>query len=114
MPALRAVFGERKINAGKVFLKVPTVAENANSVQIAAGIPNETPKRLVLIAPANPFPLIAELRFGPRAAAAEAAIRVRLARTQTVVAAAELKDGSVWAATADVTVTSGACVEAGE
>lgn len=111
MPALREVFGNRPFNPGKVSLTVPTVAENATSVQISTGMPGERPARIVLIAPANPHPLIAELRFGPRAASAEAVIRIRLARTQTVVAAAELPDKSVWVATADVTVTSGACIE---
>ncbi len=111
MPTLREVFGNRPVNTGKVFLKVPAVAENSTSVQISTGMPGDKPLRVVLIAPANPFPLIAELRFGPRAASAEAAIRIRLARTQTLVAAAELPDKSVWVASADVTVTSGACIE---
>jgi sulfur-oxidizing protein SoxY len=114
MPALREVFGERRFQTGRVFLKVPAVAENATSVQVSTGMSGERPARIVLLAPANPFPMIAELRFGPRAAAAEAAIRIRLARTQTLVAAAELADKSVWIAAADVTVTSGACIEADE
>jgi sulfur-oxidizing protein SoxY len=114
MPALREVFGDRRFQTGKVFLKVPAVAENALSVQISTGMPGERPMRIVLLAPANPFPMIAELRFGPRAAAAEATMRIRLARTQTLVAAVELADKSVWIAAADVTVTSGACIEADE
>ncbi len=114
MPMLREVFGNRRFQEGKVFLKVPVVAENSSSIQVSTGVANEMPVRLVLIAPANPFPLLAELRFGPRAARAEAAVRIRLARTQTVVVAAEMPDKSVWIASTDVTVTSGACIEPGE
>ncbi len=37
--------------------------------------------------------------------------RIRLADTQTVVAIAELSDGSFWSASADVVVTLAACLE---
>jgi len=86
-------------------------------VQVTVGIEGggieggAVPRRIVLVAPGNPHPLATEIRFGPRAAKGEATLRLRLARSQTVVAGAELADGSLWAATADITVTSGACAE---
>jgi sulfur-oxidizing protein SoxY len=39
------------------------------------------------------------------------ATRIRLADTQTVVAIAELSDGSFWSASAAVVVTLAACLE---
>lgn len=113
-PMLKEAFGARKLNEGKVYLKVPVVAENASSIQVTVGIPDVVPKRIYVVAPANPFPPVADIRFGPRAAKAEASLRIRLAKSQTVVAAAELEDGSVWVAQADITITSGACTELGE
>jgi sulfur-oxidizing protein SoxY len=37
--------------------------------------------------------------------------RVRLATSQTVVALAEMSDGSVWSSSANVVVTLAACIE---
>lgn len=110
--ALREAFGGRPVQLGKVRLAVPVLAENGNSVQMTVGIEGgAVPKRIVLVAPGNPHPAAAEIRFGPRSASGEATLRLRLARSQTVVAGAELADGTLWAATAEVTVTSGACAE---
>ena len=113
--ALRPVFGDKPIKPGKVQLKVPVVAENGSSVQVSVGMDGpEMPKRMVMVATANPQPLATEIRFGPRAARAEVTTRLRLARSQTIVAVAEMPDGTVWATSADVTITSGACIELGE
>lgn len=68
-------------------------------------------KRIDLIAPANPVPLIASYFFTPACATAEVRARIRLARTQRVAAVAELSDGRRMEAGADVLVTLGACVE---
>ena len=59
----------------------------------------------------NPQPDVVSFRLGPRAGRARAATRIRLADTQTVVAIAELSDGSFWSARADVVVTLAACLE---
>lgn len=112
---LRALFGGRVPVPGKVRLQVPVIAENGNSVQIAVAADpapgGATARRIVLIAPGNPNPLAAEIRFGPRAARAEVAMRLRFGRSQTVLAVAELPDGSLRSASADITVTLGACAE---
>ena len=50
-------------------------------------------------------------RLGPRAGRARISTRFRLADTQTVVAVAELSDGSFWSASADVIFTLAACLE---
>lgn len=112
---LKLIFGDKPIQQGRVVLKMPVVAENGGSVAVGVGVPGpDMPKRLVLVAPQNPQPLATEIHFGPRAARAEATMRLRLARSQAVVAAAEMPDGSVWATSAEVVITSGACIELGE
>jgi len=112
---LRPVFGDRPIGTGRVVLKLPVVAENGSSVQVGLGLEGtELPRRMVLMAPANPQPLAAEIRYGPRAARADVITRLRLARSQVIVAAAEMADGRIYATSAEVVITSGACVELGE
>ena len=113
--ALRPVFGDRVALLALVTLVVPEVAENAASVQVTVGFAGpEPPKRLVLVAPGNPNPLAAEYRFGPRAARPEVTTRLRLAGSQSIVAGAEMADGTLWAASAAVAVTAGACVDVPE
>ncbi len=115
---LRALFGDRVPVPGNVQLKIPVIAENGGSVQVAVAADpapgGAMARRIVLIAPGNPHALAAEIRFGPRAARAEAVIRLRLGRSQTVLAVAELPDGSLRSASADITVTLGACAESFE
>ena len=48
---------------------------------------------------------------GAPAGAAEITSRVRLARSQRVVALAEMSDGSFWMGSANVVVTLSACVD---
>ena len=51
------------------------------------------------------------VHLGPRAGRASISTRMRLSDTQTVVAIAEMRDGSFWSDTADVIVTLAACLE---
>lgn len=112
---LKPIFGDKPFKPGKVTLKLPIVAENGSSVAVSFGVEGpDLPKRLVLIAPANPQPMATEVHFGPRAAKAEVTTRLRLARSQVIVAAAEMQDGVLHATSAEVTITSGACIEMGE
>ena len=58
----------------------------------------------------NPQPNVLNVHLGPRAGA-RVSTRIRLADTQTVVAIAQMSDGSFWSGSADVIVTLAACVE---
>lgn len=110
---LTETFGERTPKPGAISMKLSPLAENGLAVPITLSVsePPANVKRIVLFAPGNPFPLAAEYRFGPRAGKAEVSTRIRLARSQSVTAVAELADGSLWATDADITVTSGACAD---
>lgn len=107
------VFGDRVPKPGVISMKLSPIAENGLAVPVTLTV-DDVPanvQRVVILAPGNPFPKAAEYRFGPRAAKAEVATRIRLARSQTVLAVAELRDGSLWSASEEITITSGACAE---
>ena len=114
--AIRKVIGSARVTPGRVKLDVPPLVENGNTVPLAVSA--ESPmteadhvKAIHVFTEKNPQPDVVSFRFGPRAGRARAATRVRLADTQTVVAIAELSDGSFWSASADVVVTLAACLE---
>jgi len=113
---LREEFGEGKLNPGRVWLDLPVIAETGISVPItfrvdAAMSEQEHVSQIMGFAPGNPEPILADYFLGPRSGKAEVSTRIRLARTQTVVAAAKLSDNSLWATTFNITVTVGACIE---
>ncbi len=51
------------------------------------------------------------MQLVPRVGRANVSTRIRLADTQTVVAIAELSDGSFWSDRVNVLITLGACLE---
>ncbi len=114
--AIRNVVGEASVKAGKVKIDVPPLVENGNTVSLAIEV--ESPmtatdhvKAIHVFNEKNPQPNVLSARIGPRAGRAKVTTRFRLADTQTVVAIAEMSDGSFWSASADVIVTLAACLE---
>jgi sulfur-oxidizing protein SoxY len=114
--AIREVVGEAQVNEGKVTLELPPLVENGNAVPMTVAV--ESPmsaadhvKAIHVFNEKNPQPYIATFRLGPRVGKAKVSTRVRLADSQTVVAIAELSDGSFWSASADMIVTLAACIE---
>jgi sulfur-oxidizing protein SoxY len=114
--AIRQVVGEAPIHKGKVTIDVPSLVENGNTVALAIEV--ESPmtvkdhvKAIHVFNEKNPQPNIISAHLGPRAGRARVSTRFRLADTQTIVAIAELSDGSFWSASADVIVTLAACLE---
>lgn len=112
--ALRAAIGERTPVVGRVTLRVPPIAENGNTVPLTVQV--ESPmtsadhvKAIYILADKNPSPEVATFRLTPSLGRAQAETRIRLGTTQDVVAVAEMSDGSVWMARAEVKVTIGGC-----
>jgi sulfur-oxidizing protein SoxY len=68
-------------------------------------------KSIYLFNEKNPQPNIIGVHLGPRAGKAQLSTRIKLAAAQTIVAVAQLSDGSFWSGDADVIVTIAACVE---
>lgn len=90
-----------------VTLTAPEIAENGNTVPISVDAPGAT--EILLVASGNPVPGVAKFTFGPLAGNQAVSTRVRLAKTQDVMAIAKFADGKVVRATSNVKVTIGGC-----
>jgi sulfur-oxidizing protein SoxY len=114
--AIRRVVGEAEVKKGKVHIDVPALVENGNSVALTIQVDSpmtdaDHVKAIHVFNELNPQPNVISVSLGPRAGVAKIATRFRLADTQSIVAIAQMSDGSFWSASADVVVTLPACVE---
>jgi sulfur-oxidizing protein SoxY len=106
--SVQAFAAGRPLQDGRVTLEVAPLVENGEAVPVRLHCPGA--RRLALVAPGNPVPLVAEFEIGARALA-DVSTRIRLAGSQTLVALAELGDGSCWQQPVRVIVTLAACIE---
>jgi sulfur-oxidizing protein SoxY len=116
--AIRRVVSPDRVALGRVKVDIPPLVENGNTVPLTVSVDSpmteaDHVKAIHVFTEKNPQPEVAAFHLGPRAGRARVATRIRLADTQTVVAIAELSDGSFWSARADVVVTLAACLEDG-
>jgi sulfur-oxidizing protein SoxY len=100
--------------AGPMTLELPEEAENGNIVpyRIAVDSPmteEDHVRRVHLLSTQNPQALVATFHFTPLSGRAAVAGRMRLARTQEVVAVAETSRGTLIAARTTVEVGIGGC-----
>lgn len=114
--AVAGVVGKAQVNVGRVKLDIPPLVENGNTVPCTITV--ESPmsvadhvKAIHVFAERNPQPYVISVALGPRAGRASISTRIRLRDTQSVLAIAEMSDGSFWSGRADVIVTIGACLE---
>ena len=112
--ALRETFGDRAIQRGRVKIEVPRLAENGNVVPTVVSV--ESPmteqdyvRSIHLFAEKNHLPRILEVRLGPHNGRAVVTSRIRMATSQQVIAVAEMSDGTLWSAAADIEVTVSSC-----
>lgn len=113
--AIKETFGDRPVTAGRVTLKLPPIAENGYSVPLDVEV--ESPmseadhvRQIAIYAPRNPLPEVAQFQLGARAGRAKVSTRIRMGGTQSIVAIAEMSDGSLWSGSAETVVTLAACV----
>ena len=111
---VKKLFGDKKIQEGKIKLELPSIAENGLVVPL--GFEVESPmtdkdyvKAIHFFAEGNPNPQIASFRFTSLSPKAAGAVRIRLAQTQNIVAFAEMANGDVYTAKKEVKVTIGGC-----
>jgi sulfur-oxidizing protein SoxY len=114
--AIARVIGEAKLNVGRVKLDIPPLVENGNTVPCAVTVDSpmtaaDHVKAIHVFNEKNPQPNAIGCVLGPRAGRAAISTRIRLADTQTVVAIAEMSDGTFWSDSVHVIVTLGACLE---
>ncbi|MGB0534637.1 MAG: thiosulfate oxidation carrier protein SoxY [Paracoccaceae bacterium] len=93
--------------AGAIELDAPEIAENGNTVPITVSAPGAS--SIMILAAGNPVPAVATFNFGPMSAARSGSTRIRLAKTQDVIAVAKMEDGSFQTTQVMVKVTIGGC-----
>ena len=99
---------------GTVTLTLPEIAENGNTVSMSVSV--ESPmtedsyvESVAVVAEDNPNPEVVTFHFSPSSGVARASTRMRLAKTQKVIAVARMNDGSVYTDSRIVKVTIGGC-----
>lgn len=105
--AIAAFAQGAQITPGGVILTLDAVAEDGYKVPVEVAA--EGARALMIIAPENPVPPVAMIRFGPMAVEQQFSTRIRLARTQEVMALARMPDGTVLSAAQFVDVVVGGC-----
>jgi sulfur-oxidizing protein SoxY len=105
--AIATLTGGAEIGTDGITLSAPEIAENGNTVPIGVSAPGAS--EITLYADGNPVPNVATFRFGPLSGSQSASTRIRLAKTQDVIAIAKMEDGSFKMARANVKVTIGGC-----
>lgn len=112
--AIAEVAGDKTLNEGRIDLNLPEIAENGSTVPLKVEVDSpmtdsDYVKAVHVFAEGNPNPDVATFRFTPANGRAFASTRMRLAKTQDVVAVAEMSDGSMYTARQTVKVTIGGC-----
>lgn len=92
---------------GKVKIKLPAIAENGRTVPLTVSVSGPT-KAIHVASEGNPSPQVVSFMLDS-AAKAEVSTRIRLGKTQNVVAAAVMADGSIATGKQNVKVTIGGC-----
>lgn len=97
-------------DAGPLRIEIAVLVENGNAVPVRV-VASEPVTGLALFTPLNPEPEVLHVTFGAAVARPEFSTRMRLARSQRIVAVARAADGRCWQAGVDVIVTLAACIE---
>lgn len=111
---IKKLYADKKPGQGRVKIDVPQIAENGLVVPINVEV--ESPmtdkdfvKTVHIYADGNPLPGVVSFSFTPACGKAAASARMRLAQTQNIIAIAEMSDGALFTASAEVKVTIGGC-----
>ena len=111
---IKKLYGDKKLDSGKIKLDVPEIAENGLVVPVNVDV--ESPmtdsdyvKAVHVFADGNPLPGVVTYKFTPACGKASASTRMRLAQTQNIVCVAEMSNGSLYMTKANVKVTIGGC-----
>ncbi|MHA1559606.1 MAG: thiosulfate oxidation carrier protein SoxY [Alphaproteobacteria bacterium] len=115
-PILVDAFGGADLRPGRVDFEIPLIAETGLSVPVSFDVESSMTdadhvRRIMAFVPGNPEPIAADYLLGPRAGLAKVSSRIRIARSQIVIAAALMSDGSRYGASASIQVTRGACLD---
>lgn len=106
--------GGKTAESGKITLTAPEIAENGNTVPISVDVDSamkdgDMVESVIILADGNPNPEVITFNFTALSGAASATTRIRLAKTQNVIAVAKMADGSFYMDKKEVKVTIGGC-----
>ena len=112
--AIAAFTGGTKPGSGRISLGAPQIAENGNTVPIKVAVESvmsegDHVSEVMVVATGNPAPGVVTFKFTAMSGKAEASTRIRLAKTQDVIAIAKMSDGSFYQDTKSIKVTIGGC-----
>ena len=112
--AIKKLYGDKAIAAGKVKLEMPQIAENGNVVPMTVSVESAMTdadyiKAVHVFAEGNPIPSVASFYFTPTSGKAVCSTRIRMATTQNIVAVAETSKGALFTGKTEVKVTIGGC-----
>ena len=111
---IKAFTGGKQPVAGKVKVDMPEIAENGNTVPMTISVDSPMTDQsyvtdVLVVAEGNPRGGVLTFHFTPMSGVAEANTRIRLAKSQKIVAVAKMNDGSFFMGSKDVKVTIGGC-----
>lgn len=106
--------GGKAPTTGKISLTAPEIAENGNTVPISVDVESamkdgDMVESIMIVADGNPNPEVVTFHFTALSGSALATTRIRLAKTQNVIAVAKMADGSFYMDKKEVKVTIGGC-----
>ena len=112
--SIAAFVGDAEVSDGKLEIDAPEIAENGHSVPVKVFVDSamegdDLVDEIIVFADGNPNPGVATFKFSALSGEARASTRIRLAKTQHIVALARMKDGSIHRATRAIKVTIGGC-----
>ncbi|NNJ83376.1 MAG: thiosulfate oxidation carrier protein SoxY [Gammaproteobacteria bacterium] len=114
LKAIDGITGGKAPLEGKVSIELPQIAENGNTVPFTVSVDSpmtdqDYVKAIRIFAEENPYPEVFTFHLTPQSGKAEVKARMRLAKTQNVVAVAEMSDGAMFIAKEQIKVTIGGC-----
>lgn len=116
--AIKAIAAGTTVGEGTITLKAPETAENRHSVPIAVTVDSPMTadsfvESVSIFADGNPSPRVITFDFTPASGEAIASTRMRLAKSQNIIAVAKLSDGSMFSDTRSVTVADNKIIKGG-
>jgi sulfur-oxidizing protein SoxY len=108
------LFGDRSFEEDRIRLMVPPVAENGMVVPVSIEVdspmtPEDYVMSLHLFALDNPVPHVSSYMFTPASGKAAISTRIRLAKSQDLLALAEASDRTIHAAKTSIKIMIGGC-----
>ncbi len=114
LAAIGKLIGGKTPKEGRIRINLLDIAENGSTVPMTVSVDSpmtkaDYVKAVHLFADGNPLPDIATFKLGPHNGKARVSMRIRLAKSQRVVAVAEMSNGETFIARRKIKVTIGGC-----